>query len=189
MPKIIEDQQIYRDIMLAVTKHGYAAATTKRLAQAAGVGEVTLFRRYGNKAQLVKQAMLALAEEADFEATVHYTGDVHADLLRVVAGYQDSAEKNGLFFYTILIEAARHPELMDALAVLQTRLDGVGRLLAQYQADGVLKPTHPIHMLTSLVGPLIAMNMMKSALSHLPLPLLDLENHVANFIDGHRVKA
>ena len=44
--------------MQAVTKYGYAAATTKRLAKAAGIGEVTLFRRYGNKSQLVKQAMV-----------------------------------------------------------------------------------------------------------------------------------
>ena len=48
--------------MLAVTKYGYAAATTKKLAKAAGIGEVTLFRKYGNKAQLVKQAMIDLAE-------------------------------------------------------------------------------------------------------------------------------
>lgn len=187
MPKIIDDRQIYRDIMLAVTRHGYAGATTKRLARAAGIGEVTLFRRYGNKGQLVKQAMLALAEESNFEATIRYTGNIHADLLRLVAGYQESAETNGLFFYTILIEASRNPELMDALETLQTRLGSVSRLLAQYQADGVLKPAHPIHMLTSLVGPLIAMNMMQSALSQMPLPPLDLESHVANFIAGHSV--
>lgn len=186
MPKLIDDRQIYRDVVQAVTQYGYAAATTKKLAKAAGIGEVTLFRRYGNKAQLVKQAMVALAEEADFEATVQYSGDVHADLLRVVTGYQDSAARSGLFFYTILIESARHPELLESLTMLQTRLGSVGRLLAQYQADGVLKPMHPIHMLASLVGPLIAMNMMRSALIGMPLPGIDLENHVANFIAGHR---
>ncbi|MCB0033369.1 MAG: TetR/AcrR family transcriptional regulator [Anaerolineales bacterium] len=186
MPKLIDDGQIYRDVMQAVTQYGYVAATTKRLAKAAGIGEVTLFRRYGNKAQLVKQAMVAMAEEADFESTVQYTGDLHGDLLRLVTGYQDSAEKSGLFFYTILIEAARHPELLQSLTMLQTRLGSVGRLLAQYQADGALKPMHPIHMLTALVGPLIALNMMQSALKGMPLPPIDLESHVANFVDGHR---
>ena len=104
----------------------------------------------------------------------------------MVRGYQDSAEKSGLFFYTILIEAARHPELLESLAMLQTRLGSVGRLLAQYQADGVLKPMHPVHMLASLVGPLIAMNMMQSALKERLVPRIDLESHVANFVDGHR---
>lgn len=189
MPKIIDDRQIYRDILQAVTKHGYAAATTKRLAQAAGIGEVTLFRKYGNKAQLVKQAMLSMAEEADVESMVLYTGDVYADLLRVVTGYQDSAEKSGLFFYTLLIESSRHPELEDALATLQTRITSVGHLLARYQADGVLKPGHPIQMLISLVGPLITMNMMKkSALSNMALPPIDLERYVANFVEGHGVE-
>ena len=70
--------------------------------------------------------------------------------------------------------------------MLQTRLGSVGRLLAQYQADGALKPMHPIHMLTALVGPLIALNMMQSALKGMPLPPIDLESHVANFVDGHR---
>ena len=185
MPKIIDDKQIYRDVMLAVTKYGYAAATTKKLAKAAGIGEVTLFRKYGNKAQLVKQAMIDLAEESKFEETVRYTGELQADLLSVVRGYQDSAKTNGLFFYTILVEAARHPELLDALAALQTRLGTVGALLMRYQAEGALKQMHPIHMLTSLVGPLIAMNMMQSALATMPLPPIDLEVHVRNFIEGH----
>lgn len=185
MPKIIDDRQIYRDIMQAVVQYGYAAATTKRLAQAAGIGEVTLFRRYVNKAQLVKQAMIATAEEANFVANVQYTGDVHADLLRVVNGYQESAEKSGLFYYTILLEASRHPELVDALAILQTRLGNVGQLLMRYQADGSLKPMHPIHMVASLVGPLVAMNMLQAALPNMPLPPLDLESHIDNFLDGH----
>jgi len=185
MPKIIDDQQLYKNVMATVTKHGYAAATTKRLAEAAGVGEVTLFRRYGSKAQLVKQAMVALSEASGFEQRVQFTGDLYKDLLRVVTGYQESADKSGLFFYTILIEASRHPELLDALSTLQTRLGSVGGLLTHYQANGSLKQGHPIHMMASLVGPLIAMNMMQTALEGMPIPKMDLENHVKNFIEGY----
>lgn len=187
MPKIIDDRQLFRDVMQAVTQYGYAAATTKKLAKAAGIGEVTLFRKYGNKAQLVKQAMIALAEESNFEEMVEYTGDLHADLLRVVTRYQGSAERNGLFFYTILIEASRHPELMEALSVLQSRLGAVSQLMFRYQADGKLKQADPIQLLTGLVGPLIARNMMQTALQGMPFPPIDLESHVTNFIGGYGV--
>ena len=187
MPKIIDDKQLFRDVMQAVTQYGYAAATTKKLAKAAGIGEVTLFRKYGNKAQLVKQAMISLSEESAFEESVQYTGDIHGDLLRVVEAYQASAEERGLFFYTILIEASRHPELIEALAGLQSRLGTVEGLMSRYQAEGKLKPADPIQLLTSLIGPLIARNMMQSALKGMPLPPIDLDSHVANFIGGYGV--
>ncbi len=186
MPKLIDDRQIYRAVMQAVTQYGYEGATTKRLAAAAGIGEVTLFRRYGNKAQLVQQAMITLSKESDLKGSVRYTGDLHADLLRVVEGYQDSAEKNGLFRYTILIEAARHPELLESLKLLQNRLDSVDRLLAQYQDEGKLKPMDTVQMLAALVGPLIAINLLQLALPVKSQPPLDLETHVTNFVYGYR---
>ena len=84
MPKIIDDEKVYRAAMQVVIERGYARAKTKEIAEAAGISEVTLFRKYGSKAGLVKQAITATAVQMDFTSASHYTGDVAADLERVV---------------------------------------------------------------------------------------------------------
>jgi AcrR family transcriptional regulator len=38
-------------------EHGYRGATTRRIAEAAGVNEVTLFRQFGSKAELIREAV------------------------------------------------------------------------------------------------------------------------------------
>ncbi len=187
MPKLIDDIQIYRDVMQVVIERGFDGATTKQMAELAGVSEVTLFRKYGNKAQLVRQAMVAITERIDFAEAARYTGDISADLLRIVTLYQNSAEKEGRFFYTMLLEIPRHPELADALGTPLSMITSMGQLLARYQGEGVLKQEHPLHALASLIGPLIATNMLRFALKERPMPALDLSSHVANFVDGHRL--
>jgi AcrR family transcriptional regulator len=42
-------------------EHGFRGATTRRIAQAAGVNEVTLFRTFGSKAALIDEALRAHA--------------------------------------------------------------------------------------------------------------------------------
>ena len=74
MPKIIEDEKIFHAVMQVVSERGYASATTKQMANAAHVSEVTLFRKYANKAQLVKQALASIVEQTDFVAATQYTG-------------------------------------------------------------------------------------------------------------------
>ena len=98
MPKKIDDEQIFRAAIQAVIAKGYAGATTRQMARMAGVSEVTLFRRYGSKAALVCRALQAIAEEMDFEAVVRYTGDVQADLVRIVERYQRLVALYGPFF-------------------------------------------------------------------------------------------
>ena len=72
MPKILNDEDIYRAVLETVIKRGYAGATTKQMAEAAEINEVTLFRKYGNKAKLVQLALEALAADIDLEQATNY---------------------------------------------------------------------------------------------------------------------
>jgi len=58
------------------------------MADAANVSEVTLFRKYGSKVQLVRQAISSIVAQTDFASAAHYTGDISTDLMRVVRAYQ-----------------------------------------------------------------------------------------------------
>lgn len=184
MPKIIEDQTIYQSAMRVVIERGYSGATTKQIAEAAGISEVTLFRKYGNKAQLIKQAIAAMAGQIDLQTAAVYTGDVAADLLRVVRIYQDSAGEFGHFFYTVLLEIPRHPDLSDSLELPVDLINHVGKLLARYQAEGILVQEHPLHAVAALWGPLMVTNLIRSASPAVAPPQIDLQAHVALFLDG-----
>lgn len=184
MPKVIEDAKVYRAVMETIIERGYAGATTKQIAEAAEISEVTLFRKYGNKAQLVKQAIAAMVGEIDFTSATRYSGEASVDLLRVVQTYQESAETKGFFFYIMMSEIPRYPKLADLLDTPLEMIGGIGQLLARYQAEGILEQEHPLHAVAALLGPLIAANMIRGTQTDVPLPPLDLANHVAHFLNG-----
>ena len=186
MPKIIEDEVVYQAVMQVVLERGYAGATTRQMANAAGISEVTLFRKYENKLQLVKQAMESIIAQTDFKAATQYTGNVFADLLRVVQAYQESAVKHGQFIFILLSELPRYPDLSDLLNTPLGIFAGISQLIAFYQAEGVLRQEHPMHALAALLGPLIYASMMQSGLLTVDIPPLDLERHIAHFLAGRQ---
>jgi len=184
MPKLIANQQIYTAALQTVVERGYAGATTKQIAKAAAISEVTLFRKYGSKAELIRQAIAAMAAELDFESMAQYTGDVYADLRRVAELYQGSAEKNGRFIYAIMLEIPRYPELTATIDTPLEMFGAINTLLARYQTEGVLQEEHPMHALASLIGPLVTTNLIRITAKGVPLPPLDLEKHVDVFLNG-----
>jgi AcrR family transcriptional regulator len=61
----------HRDAILAAAagvfaQHGFRGSTTRRIADAAGVNEITIFRQFGSKEALMREAMLHLAQSATF---------------------------------------------------------------------------------------------------------------------------
>lgn len=184
MPKIVSDEAVFRATVQTVIERGYAGATTKQIAEAANVSEVTLFRKYGSKAALVQQAIATLTDAVDFTTAATYTGDVTADLLRVVQSYQSVAEENGHFVYVLFTEVPRHPELSHLVGRPLGMMNMIGRLLARYQAEGVLRHEHPLHAVAALLGPVMVTNLMREVRPDLAPPLLDLAGHVQGFLYG-----
>jgi AcrR family transcriptional regulator len=187
MPKIVVDSQIYLAVIQVVSERGYSSATTKQMADAADVSEMTLFRKYGNKAELVKQAIAFIIEETDFSSAAYYTGDVHADLLRVVKSYQDTAVKNGLFIFALFADLMRHPELINSMKEPFSIFQSIGDLIARYQSEGVLKTEYPLHSVAKLLAPLVYISTIRNSKLIDTLPDLDLSGHVTSYLEGHCV--
>ena len=185
MPKIVEDEQIFRAVLQVVSERGYAGAATKQMAEAAEVSEVTLFRKYENKAQLVKQAVSHIAAQTNFAASVRYTGDVQADLLRIVQAYQDTAVKHGLFIFALFADLARHPELIDAMKEPFSIFRSIGDLIARYQSEGVLEAEYPLHAVAKLLAPLVYISTIRNTGFDSRMPDLDLSKHVTLYLKGH----
>lgn len=188
MPKIVDDETTYRAVIQVIAARGYAGATTKELAKAAGISEMSLFRKYRNKLQLVKQALTSIIDQADFAAATRYTGDITADLLRVVQFYQDSAVKHGQLIFMLVAELPRYPDLADLLTVPLDMFTRIESLLAHYQADGILRQEHPRHAVGALLGPLLYTGTLHRVMPDDGFPPLDLQTHVTHFLAGRRTE-
>jgi AcrR family transcriptional regulator len=93
---------------------GYAALTMDAVAARAQASKATIYRRWRNKAQLVKAALDAY--DADRNAAIPDTGDLRSDLVAVMRALRERASESYLAMITGLIAASKHdPELAAAL--------------------------------------------------------------------------
>jgi AcrR family transcriptional regulator len=121
---------------------GYTRATTRAIAEAAGVNEVTIFRHFGNKKNLLFACVSAF-NQVGFAETfqAHLTGDYAADI-RKMAQLQ-MADTAGRFevIRLLLCEAQAVPELREA--VLMGAAGNRGHLLDYFRQQldaGVIRP-------------------------------------------------
>nr|WP_295383486.1 TetR/AcrR family transcriptional regulator [Pseudoxanthomonas sp.] len=187
MPKVIDDEKIYDAVMQTIIERGYAGATTKLLADAANMSEVTLFRKFGSKSELVKRAIQALVERTDFKSATKYTGDIQADLMRVLQAYQGSVVMHEKFFASLFSEISRNPELVGSFSQPLALFRSIGELLTRYQKDGLLRKEHPSHAVASLLGPLIYTAMMRGPMPENAVPPIDLEEHISKYLEGRKI--
>ena len=188
MPKVLDDEQIFRAVIQTVSENGYTGSTTKEMAAAADISEVTLFRKYGSKEQLVKASISFIIGQVDLESASLYTGDIQADLTRMVKVYYDFANEYGDFFSVIIFEMQRHLELLDVVKEPYSIVMAFLQLMARYQNEGLLVKEHPLIAWATLVSPiLIAFNMKKVA-PELELKMDNIREHVTNFLTGRLTK-
>jgi AcrR family transcriptional regulator len=187
MPKIVADEQIFQAVIQVVSERGYAGATTRQMADAAGVSEVTLFRKYETKAQLVKQAILFIIANSYLGSQPQYTGDVHADLLRIVQAYQDTAAQHGIFVFTLFSEFSRYPELAEVMDAPLAIFHNIGGLIERYQVEGILAKEQPLYAVATLLAPVMYISTLRKAQLDTSLPELDFAEHVTVFLEGRKV--
>jgi len=118
---------------------GIAGATTREIARLAGVNEITLFRHFQSKEQLLKAVVhyiTALQAEA-LDNQDEWTQDLRLDLLHYGQIYSDHLEQYEALVRMFIGEAKRHPE--EALRVTQEALMPLREKLTAYLKNGVKK--------------------------------------------------
>ena len=183
MPKQIDDNHVYHAALLTVIEKGYAGATTRVIAEAAGVNEVTLFRKYGSKAELIAAA---ISHEVVGErgGTVEFTGDVIADLTVIVHSYMSTSELHSRLFPLIMSEISRYPELRQTMSGPLSFINQIGDLLGRYQSDGLLIDEDKMMSVLGLLGPAIVYGMLRRADPEFPMSEFDLQLHIESFVKG-----
>jgi AcrR family transcriptional regulator len=184
MPRRIDVDRLFDATLAVFAERGYAGTTTREIAERAGVNEVTIFRRHSSKAALVNAA-LARALAATPFAGLEVSQDVTVDLLALVAAFAATTRALGGAVMTLLVDAARHPELREAMALLLVNLDGATRVLQAHQDRDTLRKEDPRQQLTFLIAPVLAAGLWTRSRVGAPMQV-DPETAVAGFLDGHR---
>ena len=188
MPKIVKDEDIYRAVIEIISRYGYANATTKHIAETANISEVTIFRKFDSKQNLVKKAISSVINQSELSNASQYTGDIISDFHRLLKAYQDTAVMHGDFVFALFQEMAYHPELVDAIDEPMNIFLDIGKLINRYQEEGKLRKENPLHTLAVLFGPVMYTTMMRKALPIKNVPPLNLSEYLALFLAGRENK-
>lgn len=168
-----------------VGERGLKGATTRLIAQRADVNEVTLFRRFGTKTNLI-QAAIANRFAAARQEFLGYTGDVEADLVRLALGYQHALEQFGSAARVIIAEVPYDEELAGSIQGPQQFVGAMVAMLSRYQAEGVLRRESPQTLIPAFIGPMMmpyVTRFLTDSTGLLPFEF-DAREHVRGFLYG-----
>lgn len=150
-------QCILDAMMELVQSQSVKGVTTRAIAQQAGVSEVTLFRHFKSKDDLLR-AVIAQYSPATFvvpEFLKQKTGDLEADLRRFCRLLQEQFHRNREVVMLSLREAGNYPELDLLLGEVPLRLK---KLLLELFEDLVKAGKLPPADYEALVVGLLALN-------------------------------
>lgn len=148
--------KILRSAFELFAERGYDGTTTKDIASAAGVNEVTIFRLFGNKEGLFRKAVLEMHPSRSVRSVVDLSGGgpVEEVLVRNSLKVLESLKSNRHAFMMMIGEVWRHPELKGDFGT--ENMDASVRFLAgqiQEMVDkGWLRVVDPFIAARSWIG-------------------------------------
>ena len=101
-------QQVYAE-------HGFRGATTRRIAEMAGVNEVTLFRIFGSKETLLDQAVRPNARRREVSVLTGEPVDPEAELTAWVGAQLDFLHGRRALICRTMSESAERPQLLQCI--------------------------------------------------------------------------
>lgn len=184
-----EADETRRRILVAAAhvfaERGYARATTRALAAAAGVNEVTLFRRFGNKQNLfaaVIDEYAASALTTAFEAQL--TGDYRHDLLTMGRQVMHALLVRSDAVRLMLCEATHFPEVRDVMAQNPRQLRrALARYLERQMEQGKVRSLHSEVAAQAFWGMFFAYAISLGLLAEPVRPAISQDELLASFVD------
>ena len=109
-----------RDLLLdaaarVYAESGYRGATTRRIAEAAGVNEITLFRHFGSKEALLTEAVARAGAEMQSITLPEDPRDPEAELLVWARAHLTRMSGRRAFIRVCMGEMQEHPDMFAAV--------------------------------------------------------------------------
>jgi AcrR family transcriptional regulator len=166
---------------------GFARMSIEGVARRAGVGKTAVYRRWKSKLHLVLDLIGAFAADGlPVPSTGSLYGDVRA-LLEVMTHVLRHPVASAVI-PDLLVEAARHPELADAVrgALLEGRRRMAETVVSEATARGELPPgVDPSPALDLAIGPLY----WRQVVIGDPVPAADLDTLARQVVAGLKASA
>lgn len=120
-------QRIINASLELFAKDGIKATTTRKIATRAHVNEVSIFRNFGNKRNLVKAILdyRTLDERLVKDMPTKWTGDVEKDLTLLVRTVILKLDEEELFLRLMLREMMTDPQVGSRMAEVPKKMKGV----------------------------------------------------------------
>jgi AcrR family transcriptional regulator len=139
-------------------EHGFRGATTRLIADAADVNEVTLFRLFGSKDALLGEAIRTRVYEREMPTLPDEPGDAHAELTVWAHAEHSNLTKHRSSIRQGMTELSERPDLSRCMAHgpkgSHARLQKyITRLIEMGRAA---KDTNPVHASAILLGALFS---------------------------------
>lgn len=182
MPAAIDADRILDAALAVWREEGFRAATTRKVAARAGVGEMTLFRRYGDKAKLMGAVLEREAERFAPQALAP-SEDVATDLESIVAAYTALLDRLGAVVFDFLVHAPSDPALAAMRPVPLAAVGRAAAIIAAHQEAGRLRDGAPMAAVLALLGPVLARALLTRALPS-AIPASDPAEAVERFLEG-----
>ena len=178
-------QRIAQAAARVFAEHGYSGATTRHIAAAAGVSELTLFRHFGSKKNLFMQVVQHGSALPGMQAALRerMSGDLRQDLQIIGAHFLKTILERRKTILMTLSEAGRLPELRQAARQVpdHQRQMLAGYLNGHIQA-GRLHPADPTLLAQAFLGMLFAYAINSALQEETPLDDAEIEQVVAFFV-------
>lgn len=182
MPAPIDEKIILENVLKAWREFGYQKATTRKIAEMAGITEVTLFRRFGDKVSLFRAAL-------EFEARLFvsddivYTGSLVNDVEKIVLAYDRLLNRSASIIFDILLEAPRNTELSEIRLVPMKAIQQIASIIKRYQQEGKLQGESPLDAVLSLLSPIFMAKLVSRTQPELNLQI-NHSKHIDTFLQG-----
>lgn len=124
-------------------EQGIDATTTRQIAEQAGVNEVTIFRRFGNKEGLVEAILARFFADEPMNGMLDHapSGDRRRDLERLCREIMDLHVEREDFMRFVLVNLSHRPEYAGMLRMMQqAMLTRMGQLFEPWLAESNLDP-------------------------------------------------
>ncbi|MCE5313641.1 MAG: helix-turn-helix domain-containing protein [Armatimonadota bacterium] len=164
---------------------GYLGTTTREIAARAGFTEVTLYRHFRSKDELLSAGINRQAQKM-LDLLFEPTGNLEQDLLALAKGLSVTLSSDIDHIISLLPELSRYPVLLsgDALRIMQSFDDGLAKFFRYYQQTGELKENNIDQIVRTFAGPMLT-NMLFSKVINTSVEF-DYELYVKRFLAGYR---